>query len=59
MINLGGKKKSVGLTVNKQRSGRDLIATVLIGKCGGLLDRREVLGGGRCVYVSNLDPRRR
>lgn len=52
------KKKSVCLTVNQQWSGGDLVAAVLIGKCGRLLDRREVLGGGRCVYVSNLDPGR-
>lgn len=45
------------LTVNKQRCGRDLVPTVFVGECGGLLNGREVFGGRWRVHMPNLNTR--
>lgn len=55
----GGGGGGGGRTVHEERRGRDLVAAVLVGQGGGLLDGREVLGGGRRVDVAHLDARRR
>lgn len=45
--------------MHQERCGRDLIAAVFVGECGGLFDGRKMLCGGRCVNMTHLNTRRR
>lgn len=53
------KNTAPTLTVDQKRRGGNLVATVFVGQCGGLFDRREMFGGGRRVDVPYLYPWRR
>lgn len=41
--------------MHQERSGGDLVATVFVGECGGLLDGRKMLCGGRRVNMTHLN----
>lgn len=43
------------LTMHQKGCGRNLVATVFIGECGGLFDGGEMFGGGWCVNMAHLD----
>ena len=45
--------------MHQERGGGHLVATVLVGECGGLLDGGKVLGGGRGVHMAHVYPRGR
>lgn len=45
--------------MHEKRCGGHLVATVFVGECGGLFDGGEMFGGGWCVNMAHLYPRRR
>lgn len=49
-------RTTILLTMHKKRCGRNLIAAVFIGECGGLFDRGEMFCGGWCVNMTHLYP---
>lgn len=40
--------------MHQERCGRNLIAAVFVGECGGLFDGGEMFGGGRRVNMTYL-----
>ena len=50
---------TVLLTMHQKRCGRNLIASVFVGECGGLFDGGEMLGGGGGVHMAHLYTRGR